>query len=55
MQPSQLDEVLQRVVTCQACDVPSCLPPQASWLQRMFPRGGKMDDITVVVGLVVAA
>jgi len=23
-----------------------------SWLGRMFPRGGKMDDIAVAVGLV---
>ena len=27
----------------------------ASILSRMFPRGGKMDDVTVVVAFVTAA
>lgn len=29
--------------------------PSASWLARMFPRGGKVDDITVVVAVVLPA
>eukprot|EP00198_Chlamydomonas_reinhardtii_P010923 XP_001700260.1 predicted protein [Chlamydomonas reinhardtii] len=29
--------------------------PDATWLQRLFPRGGKMDDITVVVAVVTLA
>lgn len=34
--------------------LPLRVPPslQASWLTRLFPRGGKMDDITVVVAIV---
>lgn len=28
--------------------------PSTGWMARMFPRGGKMDDITVLVAFVVA-
>lgn len=29
--------------------------PSAGWMSKMFPRGGKMDDITVVVAFVAQA
>ncbi|MEW5310253.1 MAG: hypothetical protein WDW38_002069 [Sanguina aurantia] len=29
--------------------------PEASWVNKMFPRGGKMDDITVVIAVVTPA
>ncbi|GLI71738.1 hypothetical protein VaNZ11_017043 [Volvox africanus] len=29
--------------------------PAASWISRLFPRGGKMDDITAVVAIVTTA